>query len=158
MSVGNCVFTNPGCINQTKFDPGVGWQASPCNQPLADYLIYVTNSTPSERASFYMRGGSKDGKVKLTDITMIYPMRRDTVATSTYSPLKGSGGWCSASNKNMCYSSAKDICSSPKGIPDPAVTKLGVWLFRSPTNGLPCRTNARCCDCRNNGQNCGVCK
>jgi hypothetical protein len=119
----------------SKFN-GNGWNAVACNGPLQNYDTYVRNATPAERAAFFMNPRNN------IDTTSLYPWSRDIVATS---------GWAT---------SAKDNCTSPKGVPTEGITRLGVYLYKSPINGLPPFNDVKCADCRTNGGsaclNCGA--
>jgi hypothetical protein len=74
------------------------------------------------------------------NITPLYPWSRDIVATSNEK------------------TSAKDLCTEPKGKYDPAVTRLGCYLYKSPINSLPPYNDAKCFDCRTYGKNCKNCE
>ena len=118
----------------SKFNAN-GWNAVACNGPLQNYDTFVRNATPAERASFYMNPRNND-----VDTTSLYPWSRDTVATS---------GWAT---------SAKDYCTSPNGVPTEGPTRLGVYLYKSPINGLPPFNDAKCAGCHDDGVNCKNCQ
>jgi hypothetical protein len=118
----------------SKFNAN-GWNANPCNGPLDNYNKYIRNATQAERAAFYMNPRSNH-----IDITSLYPWSRDTVATSNW------------------VTSAKDYCTSPNGVPVEGVTRLGVYLYRSPINGLPPFNDGKCARCNNSGQDCQNCR
>ena len=109
-----------------------GFDAVPCNGPLCSYETLVANVTPAERSAFYL--SRRNSQV---DVTTIYPWRRDIVATSSEE------------------TSARDLCTQPFG--NTELGKLGVRLYRSPTNDLPPLNDVKCFDCRNDGKNCGTC-
>lgn len=109
-----------------------GYNAVPCNGPLCAYDTLVANVTPAERTAFYMNRRNAN-----VDVTTLYPWRRDIVATSNEE------------------TSARDLCTQPFG--NTKLGKLGVRLYRSPTNDLPPLNDVKCSDCRNNGQNCRTC-
>ena len=92
----------------SKFNAN-GWNADPCNEPLDNYNNYIRNATPAERAAFYMNPRNND-----IDFTSLYPWSRDVVATSNWA------------------TSAKDDCTSPDGVPVEGVTRLGVYLYKTP--------------------------
>ena len=117
----------------SKFN-GNGWNAVPCNGPLQNYDTYVRNATPAERAAFFMNPRNN------IDTTSLYPWSRDIVATS---------GWAT---------SAKDYCTSPKGVPTEGITRLGVYLYKSPINGLPPFNDAKCEGCHDDGVDCKNCE
>jgi len=118
----------------SKFNAN-GWNADPCNGPLYNYNKYIRNVTPAERAAFYMNPRSND-----IDITSLYPWSRDTVATSNWA------------------TSAKDYCTSPNGVPVEGTTRLGVYLYRSPINGLPPFNDGKCARCNSSGKDCKNCQ
>jgi len=118
----------------SKFNAN-GWNAVACNGPLQNYDTYVRNATPAERASFFMNPRNND-----VDTTSLYPWSRDTVATS---------GWAT---------SAKDYCTSPNGVPTDGITRLGVYLYKSPINGLPPFNDVKCATCHDDGENCLNCQ
>ena len=118
----------------SKFNAN-GWNADPCNGPLDNYNKYIRNATQAERAAFYMNPRSND-----IDITSLYPWSRDTVATSNWA------------------TSAKDYCTSPNGVPVEGTTRLGVYLYRSPINGLPPFNDGKCARCNSSGKDCKNCQ
>ena len=111
-----------------------GYDAVPCNGPLCAYKVLVADVTPAQRTAFYLSRRNSE-----VDVTSLYPTRRDIVATSNEK------------------TSAKDLCTEPFGKPELGITKLGVRLYRSPTNDLPPLNDVKCFDCRKDGKNCGTC-
>ena len=118
----------------SKFNAN-GWNADPCNGPLYNYNKYIRNVTPAERAAFYMNPRSHH-----IHTTSLYPRSRDTVATSNWA------------------TSAKDYCTSPNGVPVEGTTRLGVYLYRSPINGLPPFNDGKCARCNSSGKDCKNCQ
>lgn len=112
----------------------VGFNAVPCNGVLQTFQTQVNDVTQEKRTAWYMNRRNSD-----VDITPLYPTSRDIVATTN------------------SVTSAKDLCTEPMGKYDPAVTRLGVYLFKSPINSLPPYNDAKCFDCRNFGKNCANC-
>jgi len=107
-----------------------GWDSVCCCEAELNY-DELRNSTPAQRNAYYMDWYTQYQK----PTTCIYPWRRST----TVIPQDF------------------DMCSSPNGIPN-ANTKIGIRLYRSPTNDLPLACRLKCADCRNNGRNCGTCQ
>jgi len=99
-----------------------GWISVPCNEPLENYNKYVRDATQAERNSFYMNPRNND-----VDLTTLYPWSRDIVATSNW------------------VTSAKDICTSPDGVPDKEKTRLGVYLYKTPITPT-CPKEGECSD------------
>lgn len=84
--------------------------------------------SPQEISNFYMSWYRPE-------LTTIYPWKRSTTVIP------------------MDY----DLCSMPNGVPDKN-TKIGIRLYRAPTNDLPCACKAKCAACRDDGRNCGTCQ
>jgi len=117
-----------------------GFDAVPCNGPLRNYQVFVGNATQEERSNFYMSRRNAN-----VDITPIYPWSRDVTATSNW-------------DTPGLVPSYKDLCTRPKGEEVRGVTRLGVYLYKSPVNGLPPYNDVKCFDCLNLGKNCGNCE
>ena len=113
----------------------VGFNAVPCNGVLQTFQTQVNDVSQEKRTAWYMNRRNSD-----VNITPLYPWSRDIIATSNQ------------------YGSAKDLCTEPKGVYDPAVTRLGIFLYKSPINGLPPYNGQKCYDCRANGKNCKNCE
>jgi hypothetical protein len=113
----------------------VGFNAVPCNGPLQTFQTQVNDVTQEKRTAWYMNRRNSD-----VNITPIYPWSRDIVATTN------------------SVSSNKDLCTEPKGQYDPSVTRLGIFLYKSPINSLPPYNDAKCFDCRTFGKNCKNCE
>ena len=113
----------------------VGFNAVPCNGPLQTFQTQVNDVTQEKRTAWYMNRRNSD-----VNITTLYPWSRDIVATTN------------------SLTSNKDLCTEPKGKYDPAVTRLGCYLYRSPINGLPPYNSQKCADCYNDGKNCKNCE
>jgi len=112
----------------------VGFNAVPCNGPLQTFQTQVNDVTQEKRTAWYMNRRNSD-----VNITPIYPWSRDIVATTN------------------AFSSNKDLCTEPKGQYDPAVTRLGIFLYKSPINSLPPYNSQKCFDCSSLGKNCANC-
>jgi hypothetical protein len=114
----------------------VGFNADPCNGVLQTFQTQVNDVSQEQRTAWYMNRRNSD-----VNITPLYPWSRDIVATSNV------------------VTSAKDLCTEPKGEYDPKITRLGVYLYKSPINGLPPYNDAKCEACRTKGGvdclNCG---
>ena len=114
----------------------VGFNAVPCNGVLQTFQTQVNDVTQEKRTAWYMNRRNSD-----VNITPLYPWSRDIVATTN------------------SVSSNKDLCTEPKGKYDPAVTRLGIFLYKSPINSLPPYNDAKCEACRTKGGvdclNCG---
>ncbi len=113
----------------------VGFNAVPCNGPLQTFQTQVNDVTQEKRTAWYMNRRNSD-----VNITPLYPWSRDIVATSNE------------------FSSAKDLCTQPKGQVVPGITRLGVYLYRSGTNLIPPYNSQKCADCYNEGKNCKNCE
>ena len=113
----------------------VGFNAVPCNGVLQTFQTQVNDVTQEKRTAWYMNRRNSD-----VNITPLYPWSRDIVATTNV------------------VTSAKDLCTEPKGVYDPAVTRLGCYLYKSPINSLPPYNDAKCFDCRTYGKNCKNCE
>jgi hypothetical protein len=113
----------------------VGFNAVPCNGVLQTFQTQVNDVTQEKRTAWYMNRRNSD-----VNITPLYPWSRDIVATTNV------------------VTSNKDLCTEPKGIYDPAVTRLGIFLYRSPINGLPPYNSQKCFDCSSLGKNCKNCE
>ena len=113
----------------------VGFNAVPCNGVLQTFQTQVNDVTQEKRTAWYMNRRNSD-----VNITPIYPWSLDIVATTN------------------SVSSNKDLCTEPKGKYDPAVTRLGIFLYRSPINGLPPYNSQKCFDCSSLGKNCKNCE
>jgi hypothetical protein len=113
----------------------VGFNAVPCNGPLQTFQTQVNDATQEKRTAWYMNRRNSD-----VNITPLYPWSRDIVATSN------------------SVTSAKDLCTEPKGQDVPGITRLGVYLYKSPINGLPPYNSQKCADCYNDGKNCKNCE
>ena len=112
----------------------VGFNDVPCNGPLQTFQNQVNDVTQEKRTAWYMNRRNSD-----VNITPLYPWSRDIVATTNV------------------VSSNKDLCTEPNGKYDPAVTRLGIFLYKSPINSLPPYNDAKCFDCRSSGKNCANC-
>jgi hypothetical protein len=114
----------------------VGFNAVPCNGVLQTFQTQVNDVSQEQRTAWYMNRRNSD-----VNITPLYPWSRDIVATSN------------------SVTSAKDLCTEPKGQYDPSVTRLGCYLYKSPINSLPPYNDAKCEACRTKGGvdclNCG---
>lgn len=113
----------------------VGFNAVPCNGPLQTFQTQVNDVTQEKRTAWYMNRRNSD-----VNITPLYPWSRDIIATSNE------------------VTSAKDLCTRPKGEIVPGITRLGVYLYRSGTNLIPPYNSQKCADCYNNGKNCKNCE
>ena len=115
----------------------VGFNAVPCNGPLQTFQTQVNDVSQEKRTAWYMNRRNSD-----VNITPIYPWSRDIVATSNV------------------VTSAKDLCTEPGPEPKyvPGITRLGVYLYKSPINGLPPYNDVKCFDCRTYGKNCKNCE
>jgi len=112
----------------------VGFNAVPCNGVLQTFQTQVNDVTQEKRTAWYMNRRNSD-----VNITPLYPWSRDIVATSNQ------------------YGSNKDLCTEPKGEDVPGITRLGIFLYKSPINGLPPYNSQKCADCYNEGKNCANC-
>lgn len=88
----------------------------------------LRNGTQQQRTDFYMDWYHPD-------TTCIYPWKRSTTVIP----------------KDL------DLCSMPNGKPD-ANTKIGIRLYRAPTNDLPCACKEKCEACRTRCKRCGTCE
>lgn len=112
----------------------VGFNAVPCNGVLQTFQTQVNDVTQEKRTAWYMNRRNSD-----VNITPLYPWSRDIVATTN------------------SVSSNKDLCTEPNGKYDPAVTRLGCYLYKSPINSLPPYNSQKCFDCSSLGKNCANC-
>ena len=112
----------------------VGFNAVPCNGVLQTFQNQVNDVTQEKRTAWYMNRRNSD-----VNITPLYPWSRDIVATTN------------------SVTSAKDLCTEPNGKYDPAVTRLGCYLYKSPINSLPPYNSQKCFDCSSLGKNCANC-
>lgn len=113
----------------------VGFNAVPCNGPLQTFQTQVNDVTQEKRTAWYMNRRNSD-----VNITPLYPWSRDIVATTNE------------------VTSAKDLCTRPKGEIVPGITRLGIYLYRSGTNLIPPYNSQKCADCYNEGKNCKNCE
>ena len=113
----------------------VGFNAVPCNGVLQTVQTQVNDVTQEKRTAWYMNRRNSD-----VNITPIYPWSRDIVATSNQ------------------FSSAKDLCTQPKGQVVPGITRLGVYLYRSGTNLIPPYNSQKCASCFDLGKDCKNCE
>jgi hypothetical protein len=113
----------------------VGFNAVPCNGPLQTFQNQVNDVTQEKRTAWYMNRRNSD-----VNITPIYPWSRDIVATTNE------------------FSSAKDLCTQPKGQVVPGITRLGVYLYRSGTNLIPPYNSQKCASCFDLGKDCKNCE
>jgi len=118
----------------------VGFNAVPCNGPLQTFETQVNDVTQEKRTAWYMNRRNSE-----VNITPIYPWSRDIVATSNV------------------VTSAKDRCTEPGPEPPeptyvPGITRLGIFLYKSPINSLPPYNSQKCYDCRTEGKNCKNCE
>jgi hypothetical protein len=112
----------------------VGFNAVPCNGVLQTFQNQVNDVTQEKRTAWYMNRRNSD-----VNITPLYPWSRDIIATTN------------------SVTSAKDLCTEPNGKYDPAVTRLGCYLYKSPINSLPPYNSQKCFDCSSLGKNCANC-
>lgn len=127
----------------TKSLPNVnkwGYDADPCNGVLRRFQTEVNDVPQAQRTKWYMDRRNSD-----KDIVSLYPMQRDITATSNWNTLG-------------LVPSARDLCTEPNGIPVEGITRLGVYLYRSPINALPPFNDVKCADCRTKGINCRNCQ
>ncbi len=131
------VHTNNHCPQSVSFKNVncVGFNAVPCNGPLQTFQTQVNDVTQEKRTAWYMNRRNSD-----VNITPLYPWSRDIVATTNQ------------------LTSAKDLCTQPKGEVVPGITRLGVYLYRSGTNLIPPYNSQKCADCYNDGKNCKNCE
>jgi hypothetical protein len=113
----------------------VGFNAVPCNGPLQTFQNQVNDVTQEKRTAWYMNRRNSD-----VNITPLYPWSRDIVATTNE------------------FSSAKDLCTQPKGQVVPGITRLGVYLYRSGTNLIPPYNSQKCASCFDLGKDCKNCE
>jgi hypothetical protein len=113
----------------------VGFNAVPCNGVLQTFQNQVNDVTQEKRTAWYMNRRNSD-----VNITPLYPWSRDIVATSNQ------------------FSSAKDLCTQPKGQVVPGITRLGVYLYRSGTNLIPPYNSQKCASCFDLGKDCKNCE
>jgi hypothetical protein len=113
----------------------VGFNAVPCNGPLQTFQTQVNDVTQEKRTAWYMNRRNSD-----VNITPLYPWSRDIVATTNE------------------FSSAKDLCTQPKGQVVPGITRLGVYLYRSGTNLIPPYNSQKCASCFDLGKDCKNCE
>jgi len=142
------VFPNTNCT---------GFNAVPCNGPLRNYQVLVGDTTQEARSAFYMSRRNAN-----VDVTPIYPWSRDVVATSRWCDGISDPSWSTFRGKEQLGStpdcSYKDLCTRPKGEAVKGVTRLGVYLYKAPINGLPPLNDVKCYDCLFEGKNCGNCQ
>ena len=127
----------------TKSFPNVnrwGFDADPCNGPLFTFQTQVNDVPQAQRTAWYMNRRNSD-----VNITTLYPWRRDVTATSNW-------------DTPGLVPSYKDLCTRPNGNEVRGTTRLGVYLYRSPTNDLPPFNDVKCADCLNKGINCRNCE
>lgn len=117
-----------------------GWDAVPCNGPLYTFETEVNNVPQAQRTAWYMSRRNSD-----VDITTIYPWRRDVTATSNWDTVG-------------LVPSYRDLCTRPNGREVEGVTRLGTYLYRSPTNYIAPLNNLKCDDCLKRGVNCKTCE
>jgi len=117
-----------------------GFDAIPCNGVLQRFQTEVNDVSQEKRTAWYL-----DRKNSDKDITSLYPMQRDITATSNW-------------DTPGLVPSARDLCTQPFGKPELGVTRLGVYLYRSPINDLPPLNDVKCADCREKCQNCRNCE
>ena len=131
------VHTNNHCPQSVSFKNVncVGFNAVPCNGVLQTFQTQVNDVSQEQRTAWYMNRRNSD-----VDITPLYPWSRDIVATSNE------------------VTSAKDLCTQPKGQVVPGITRLGCYLYRSGTNLIPPYNSQKCADCYNDGKNCKNCE
>jgi len=131
------VHTNNHCPQSVSFKNVncVGFNAVPCNGPLQTFQTQVNDVSQEQRTAWYMNRRNSD-----VNITPLYPWSRDIVATTNE------------------LTSAKDLCTQPKGQVVPGITRLGVYLYRSGTNLIPPYNSQKCADCYNEGKNCKNCE
>lgn len=131
------VHTNNHCPQSVSFKNVncVGFNAVPCNGPLQTFQTQVNDVSQEKRTAWYMNRRNSD-----VNITPLYPWSRDIVATTNE------------------VTSAKDLCTRPKGEIVPGITRLGVYLYRSGTNLIPPYNSQKCADCYNEGKNCKNCE
>lgn len=131
------VFPNTNCS---------GFNAVPCNGPLLNYQRLVGDVSQQDRSIYLMTRRKPDGqKVIDNDITPIYPWSRDVTATSNWDTYG-------------LVPSYKDLCTRPKGEEVKGITRLGVYLYKAPVNGLPPYNSEKCHDCLDLGKNCKNCE
>jgi len=136
-------YPNPAVLPNTNC---FGFDAIPCNGPLLNYERLVGDVSQEDRSIYLMTRRKPNGeKVIDNDITPIYPWSRDVTATSNW-------------DTPGLVPSYKDLCTRPKGEEVRGVTRLGVYLYKSPVNGLPPYNDVKCFDCLNLGKNCGNCE
>ena len=131
------VFRNTNCF---------GFDAVPCNGPLYNYDRLVGDVSEQDRKVYFMTRRKPNGeKVIDNDITPLYPWSRDVTATSNWDTYG-------------LVPSYKDLCTRPNGAEVPGITRLGVYLYKSPINGIPPLNDTKCCDCLKFGKNCKNCQ
>jgi hypothetical protein len=113
----------------------VGFNAVPCNGVLQTFQNQVNDVTQEKRTAWYMNRRNSE-----VNITPLYPWSRDIVATSNEK------------------TSAKDLCTQPKGQVVPGITRLGVYLYRSGTNLIPPYNSQKCASCFDLGKDCKNCE
>ena len=131
------VHTNNHCPQSVSFKNVncVGFNAVPCNGPLQTFQTQVNDVSQEKRTAWYMNRRNSD-----VNITPLYPWSRDIVATTNE------------------VTSAKDLCTRPKGEIVPGITRLGIYLYRSGTNLIPPYNSQKCADCYNDAKNCKNCE
>ena len=130
-------FPSPSTFRNTNCS---GFDAVPCNCPLFQYQTLVGNVTQEQRTAFYMSRRNAN-----VNITPIYPWSRDVTATSNWDTYG-------------LVPSYKDLCTRPEGAEVLGTTRLGVYLYKAPTNGLPPLNSQKCEDCLKFGKNCKTCE
>ena len=131
------VHTNNHCPQSVSFKNVncVGFNAVPCNGPLQTFQTQVNDVTQEKRTAWYMNRRNSD-----VNITPLYPWSRDIIATTNE------------------FSSAKDLCTQPKGQVVPGITRLGVYLYRSGINLIPPYNSQKCASCFDLGKDCKNCE
>lgn len=100
----------------------------------------VINANAALRKAYYMDEATPA-------LLCIYPRKR----SATTVPNFGTESAFSGVDNNFTTASSEDLCSKANGV---GQGRLGIRLYREPTNDLTYRCKLKCLECRTTGNNC----